>query len=85
LKCGFSVQRIETDYGYDLQIYCYNENGQFENGVIYLQLKSTDNINKYKKKEGFSYPFEKSHPDIWINEPMPVIIVLFDALNEKAY
>jgi len=85
LKCGFSVERIEADYGYDLQIYCYNDNGEFENGVIYLQLKSTDNIDRYKRKQGFSYSFEISHLNIWINEPMPVIIVLFDAANEKAY
>jgi len=85
LKCGFSAERIEADYGYDLQIYCYDENGEFENGIIYLQLKATDTINNYQRKKGFSYSFESSHLNIWINEPMPVIIVLFDAISEKAY
>jgi len=85
LKCGFSVERIEADYGYDLQIYCYDDNGEFENGVIYLQLKSTDNIAKYRRTSGYSYSFESEHLEIWINEPMPVIIVLFDAVNEKGY
>ncbi len=85
LKCGFSAERIEADYGYDLQIYCYDENGEFENGIIYLQLKATDNIEKYRRKQGFSYSFESDHLNIWINEPMPVIIVLFDAVREKAY
>lgn len=85
LKCGFSIERIEADYGYDLQIYCYDNNGEFENGVIYLQLKSTDNIERYRRANGYSYSFEREHLKIWINEPMPVIIVLFDAVNEEAY
>jgi hypothetical protein len=85
LKCRFSAERIESDYGYYLQIYCYDENGAFENGIIYLQLKATDTIEKYRKKDGFSYAFESGHMDIWINEPMPVILVLFDAAEEKAY
>ncbi len=85
LKCGFSVERIEVDYGYDLQIYTYNENGEFENGVVYLQLKSTDAIEQYEREWGFSYSLEKAHLELWLNEPMPVILVLFDAQNEIAY
>jgi len=85
LKCGFSVERIQADYGYDLHIYCYDDNGEFENGVIYLQLKSTDNIGKCRRTDGYSYSFENEHLEIWTNEPMPVIIVLFDAANEIAY
>ena len=85
LKCGFSVEHIEDDYGYDLEIYTYNKNGEIENGLVYLQLKSTDNITRYERKKGFSYPIEKAHLEIWLKEPMPVILVLFDAKNEKAY
>ena len=51
----------------------------------YLQLKSTDNIGKYRRSEGYSYPFEIEYLEIWINEPMPVILILFDAINERAY
>ena len=37
------------------------------------------------REEGFSYAFEKAHLNIWLNEPMPVIVILFDAQNEVAY
>jgi predicted enzyme involved in methoxymalonyl-ACP biosynthesis len=53
--------------------------------VVYVQLKATDYIERYTREENFSYVFEKAHLDIWLNEPMPVIIVLFDAQNEVAY
>ena len=85
LKCGFSIERIEADYGYDIEIYTYDENGEFENGLVYLQLKSTDEIGRYEREWGFSYSLEKAHLEIWLNEPMPVILVLFDAQNEVAY
>ena len=38
LKCGFSVERIQADYGYDLQIYCYDDNGEFENGIFATEI-----------------------------------------------
>ena len=96
LQCGYSVERIEADYGYDLQIYSYDEHGELENGVVYVrfahrrlrltvQLKATDHIKRYTREEGFSYALEKVHLDIWLNEPMPVIVILFDAQNEVAY
>jgi hypothetical protein len=52
---------------------------------VYVQLKATDQIERYTREEGFSYALEKAHLDIWLNEPMPVIIVFFDAQNEVAY
>jgi hypothetical protein len=86
LKCGFSVERIkESDYGYDLQIYTYNENGEIENGAVYLQLKATDNIERYEREGNFSYSLERAHLEIWLNEPMPVLLMLFDVQNEVAY
>jgi len=86
IKCGFSVERIASDYGYDLQIYTYDENGEFENGTIYVQLKATDFIKKYKRKDGgFAISIEKEHIECWSVEPMPVMLVLYDAKSETAY
>jgi hypothetical protein len=87
LKRGFSVERIQKDYGYDLQMYSYDNHGEFENGVVYLQLKATDNIEGYEKKRGISYSFsfEGEHLETWLGELMPVILVLFDVSNEIAY
>lgn len=52
---------------------------------MYVQLKATDHIERYTREEGFSHALEKAHLDIWLGEPMPVIVVLFDAQNEVAY
>ena len=44
LQCGFSVERVEHDYGIDLVLFTYDANGEIENGQVYLQLKATDNL-----------------------------------------
>ncbi len=85
LKCGFSVESFKSDYGYDLQIYTYDKNGGPENGSIYVQIKATACPENYKRRWGYSYSFSKKHIDMWLDEPMPVIIVFYDALKELAY
>ncbi|MDF5726487.1 MAG: DUF4365 domain-containing protein [Rhizonema sp. PD38] len=42
--CGYSVERIEYDYGFDLVMFTYDTNGEIENGQIYLQLKARDSL-----------------------------------------
>jgi hypothetical protein len=42
LLTGFSVERIVHDYGMDLVLYTYSDQGEVEPGEIYLQLKATE-------------------------------------------
>jgi len=44
LSCGYSVERVQKDYGYDLLIFTYDDRGEIENGQIYVQLKATDSL-----------------------------------------
>ena len=86
LKAGFTLEKFEADYGYDAELYTYNEHGEIENDVVYVQLKATDNIEHYQLKSGeFSFPLERQDAELWLNQMMPVILILFDAQNEKAY
>jgi hypothetical protein len=86
LKAGFSLEKFDADYGYDAELYTYNNNGEIENDVVYIQLKATDNIEKYHLKSGgFSFPIDKQDIELWLNQTMPVILILFDAQKDKAY
>jgi hypothetical protein len=42
LRCGWTVQRTTHDYGLDLLMETYNENGERQNGRVLFQLKATD-------------------------------------------
>ena len=82
---GFSVECIGKDYGYDLNIYTFDSKGRFENGNIYVQLKATDNPLFVSNNKEISYPTDKRDLRTWFEEPLPVIFILFDAKNDKAY
>jgi hypothetical protein len=44
LLCGCTVQRLHPDYGYDLSMTSFNAQGEIEPGIIYFQVKATDNL-----------------------------------------
>jgi hypothetical protein len=85
VKCGFTIEATRSDYGYDGSIFTYNSRGEIENGTIFVQLKATDRITRYKRPRAFSFPIEKRDVDLWRDEPFPVYLILFDATSEVAY
>jgi hypothetical protein len=44
LRCGFTLQRIHSDYGYDYVMWTYYERGEIESGFAYFQIKATDHL-----------------------------------------
>jgi hypothetical protein len=85
LKNNFSVEHFEKDYGYDVNIYTYNDAGEFENGTIFIQLKATDSPKFVHKNKFISFPIDKKDLNLWLFEPYPCIFVLYDAKKEKSY
>ncbi|MUH00995.1 DUF4365 domain-containing protein [Scytonema sp. UIC 10036] len=83
--CGYSVERIEYDYGYDLQIFTYDENGEIENGQIYVQLKATNSLIKLVDTETVTFKLTRSDLELWLNEPMPCILIIYDVQMNEAY
>lgn len=85
LLCGYSVERVEYDYGTDLVIFTYNEAGEIENGQIFVQLKATDSLKVLADRETVAFPIERSDLELWLKEPMPYIFVVYDAQQDLAY
>jgi hypothetical protein len=81
---GFSVERVEKDYGYDLIMFTYNDLGEIENGHIYLQLKATDNIHRVNHQH-VTFPVSTKDLNLWRNELLPVFFILYDAVAKQAY
>jgi hypothetical protein len=80
---GFTLEAVEGDYGLDAWIITFAKSGEVENGMIYVQLKASDNI--VRKPGGIAFRVKKSDVDLWESEPMPVYLVLFDVAEERAY
>jgi hypothetical protein len=83
LEEGHTVQQFDRDYGYDLVMSTYDEEGYLEPGSAYLQLKAAESL----KRVGPAYVFDIDIRDynLWMLERAPVILVLFDASRRRAY
>jgi Domain of unknown function (DUF4365) len=80
---GHTAQRQEKDYGYDLFLFTFDKRGYVEPGVVGLQLKAAETLQTV----GSSYVFDLDIRDynLWIQEKMPVILILFEASRRRAY
>lgn len=83
LLAGYTLNKVDKDYGYDFLMNTYNENGEVDNGLIFGQLKSTDHIKTTSK--GIAFSLSKRDLELWLLETSLMILVIYDAQLEKAY
>jgi hypothetical protein len=83
LEEGHTVQRLGSDYGYDLIVRTFDEDGFAEPGAIYFQFKAMATL----RVVGSDYVFDIDIRDynLWIREESPVILILFDATRKSAF
>ena len=85
LLADCTMQRQYYDYGYDAFINTYNENGETENGVIQIQLKSTDHLKFSEDKKVILFDLDQRDLELWLNSHEPVIFIIYDAKKRIAY
>ena len=82
---GHTVERPGADYGYDVFVNTFDQEGYAEPGGILIQLKASDNLEYSDDRNFISYAINIKHHKLWIKETMPVFLVLFDAQKKLAY
>ena len=85
LRCGWTVERTRFDYGIDLDMHTYTSEGAVENGKVLIQLKATDGLKRSADGTALSVRLEWRDLIFWVNELEPVILVLYDAQEDRAY
>lgn len=85
LLCGYAVERVVHDYGVDLLLYTYTEEGEVENETVKIQLKATDNLPLLKDAETIAFPIARADLEYWLGEWQPVILIVYDAQVDAAY
>jgi hypothetical protein len=85
LRCGYTIERFTHDYGIDLGIYTYGEDGEIENGVIGVQLKATERIRWLRSGDAFSFRLDTRDVNYWRGELTPVLLIVYDVTEDKAY
>jgi hypothetical protein len=85
LQCGWTAQRVSPDYGIDLVMDTFDARGRIENGVVKFQLKATDSLQVVSHRQAIAIRLDWRDVVYWLNEWMPVILVVYDAKQDRAW
>lgn len=85
LLCGYALERIRYDYGYDLTMTSFDEQGVAEGGTVYFQVKATDNLITLRDGQTISWAISRRDLKLWLQDVYPVILIVFDAQQSTAY
>jgi hypothetical protein len=85
LHCGFAVERVYHDYGVDLVMFTYRHSGEVEAGQVLIQLKATDRLKLQSDGRVVAFRVERGDVEVWREEMVPVILVVYDARTDVAY
>jgi hypothetical protein len=73
-ECGYTIEHVRKDYGYDAFIFTFDDNGGIENGLIYVQLKATDKVRMSASHRKVLYSISTRDIKLWQDEFMPVCL-----------
>jgi hypothetical protein len=85
LRCGYTAERTRLDYGIDLVVQTFNRRGEVESSRILFQLKATDRIRTLASAKAVSCRIERADLAHWLEEPFPVVLVLYEAKLDTGY
>jgi Domain of unknown function (DUF4365) len=85
LLCGCAVQRMQSDYGYDLTMSTFNAKGEIEAGVIFFQVEATDNLPLLADGKTVSRVVSRRDLPLWLSEAFPVVLVVYDGRRDRAF
>ena len=85
LLCGYTAERVRLDYGIDLVVQTFNRRGEVESSRLLFQLKATDRITTLASANAVSCRIEQANLVHWLEEPFPVVLVLYDAKRDTGY
>ncbi len=83
LDAGYTTQKLNSDYGYDLLMSTFDERGYAEPGSVYFQIKASESLSARGKLLVFDLDIRDYN--LWIREKMPVVLILYDASRKRAY
>lgn len=62
---GHMLRRPERDYGVDVTMFHFAENGEIENGEVRFQLKATDTLKVIEQGRVVSFPVQSKDLRYW--------------------
>lgn len=85
LECGFCIERVQNDYGIDVDVTTFDIAGEIEGGFIRFQLKATDRLVVLEDGERIAQRVSTADLKAWLFELYPVILIVYDAQKNRAF
>jgi hypothetical protein len=85
LLAGYTAERFRYDYGLDLMMKTYNPIGEVESGHVALQVKATEHLATHADGATFPVRIETADLKAWLFESFLVVLVIYDAVGERAF
>ena len=85
VNAGFTSEAITKDYGYDLTVNTFDKGGRIEAGSILIQLKASETLRFDPTTNSYLFNLDIRDYNLWINEPNPVFLILYEARSRRAY
>ena len=85
LRGGCTVERISRDYGLDPVLFTCDDEGQLEDGAVYLQVKGTEQADILKKTGDVAFRIEHADARTWLRRTLPVLLVVYDVGRDMAF
>lgn len=85
LECGFTTLRIEEAEGESLAMFTYTSDGELESGQVFLLPKGTEDVEPFLERGTIRWEVSRAEVEHWLAEPMPCMLVLYDAKTDTAY
>ncbi len=85
LQPGHWLDAPRNDYGIDAIMFHHSQRGEAENGEVRFQLKATNNLATSRDGRWICQRIAIRDLRYWYFEPYPVVIVVYDAVRNRAY
>jgi hypothetical protein len=82
LEEGYTAERIDHDYGYDLVMRTFDERGFVEPGRVYFQIKASERLQEVHGN--YQFDLDIRDYNLWMCETTAVILVIYDAGSGNA-
>jgi len=82
---GFAVNRMVTDYGIDLLMLTYSNDGEVESGQVLFQVKATDSLRTLGHEVTIACRVQVADLKAWQDEWLPVILIVFVGYGDRSY
>jgi Domain of unknown function (DUF4365) len=68
-----------------LTVNTFDSDGLIEPGAILVQLKASETLMTHPAGDGYAFDLDIRDYNLWVNEPNPVFLILYEASSRRAY